>query len=536
MLNDSDNMSLPPADDPAPPPLPLPTGEASTAPSPPPPKTDPAPRFDVEPDDDQAPSDWRSRLLPAHALRQMSSCFTSAVIHMLLLLLMALAFTVVNQRSQQPTTLLIEAAKEDEQQPLLESKFVSNEPLPPSLSQEPSEVIQQLLAPDAPNIQSPFAGPAESAAPQMNSQPTPDVATLMQRSRLPVGGGFRGRTQQMRDKLLRVRGGTPQSEQAVARALAWLAAHQMEDGSWRFDHTKSACQGLCRHPGTNGSTTGATGLALLPFLGAGHTHLEGEYKEVVKRGLYYLSSRMIVSEKGGDLQEGTMYSHGIASIAICEAYAMTQDPAYKSDAQQALDFICSAQHPAGGWRYYPGQPGDTTVFGWQLMALKSGRIARLHVPSPVIELAKEYLNSVQVSDGALYGYQKPQKEKTPTAVGLLCRMYLGWSQDDERLARGVAYLDAQGPSADDLYFNYYATQVLIHHGGPQWPRWNNKLREHLIATQAKRGHESGSWYFKDEHAHKAGGRLYNTAMAAMILEVYYRHMPLYGSDALDAEF
>ena len=88
-----------------------------------------------------------------------------------------------------------------------------------------------------------------------------------------------------------------------------------------------------------------------------------------------------------------MYSHGLTAICLCEAYAMTQDPDYKRDAQLALDFICSAQHPAGGWRYFPGQPGDTTVFGWQLMALKSGRIGRLHVPSPVIEQAKAYLDS-----------------------------------------------------------------------------------------------------------------------------------------------
>ena len=127
------------------------------------------------------------------------------------------------------------------------------------------------------------------------------------------------------------------------------------------------------------------------------------------------------------------------------------------------------------------------------------------------------------------------KTSTPTAVGLLIRMYLGWQQDDPRLQRGVAFLMEEGPSKDDMYFNYYATQVLHHYGGPDWPKWNVPMRDYLIATQATTGHERGSWFFVDQHGVQ-GGRLYTTAMCTMILEVYYRHMPLYGEDAVDAGF
>jgi hypothetical protein len=291
------------------------------------------------------------------------------------------------------------------------------------------------------------------------------------------------------------------------------------------------CGGLCRDPGNVGSTTASTGLALLPFLGAGEIGAGSQYEKVVDDGLYYLRSRLLVTSLGGDLQEGTMYAQGIAAIALCEAYAMSRDESLRSAAQLAIDFICHAQHEAGGWRYFPGQPGDTTVLGWQLMALKSAHLAGLTVPVDVLHRVEQFLDSVQREEGAVYGYQKPDKTPVPTAVGLLARMYLGWPREDSRLARGVNYLEKLGPSRTDMYFNYYATQVLHHYEGSGWDAWNTTLRDRLVATQSRRGHEHGSWYFHDEHG-KSGGRLYTTAMCVMILEVYYRHMPLYGKRAV----
>jgi hypothetical protein len=86
-----------------------------------------------------------------------------------------------------------------------------------------------------------------------------------------------------------------------------------------------------------------------------------------------------------------------------------------------------------------------------------------------------------------------------------------------------------------MYFNYYATQVLHHDGGSDWDRWNIRMRDFLIARQAPSGHEKGSWYFVDPHG-TAGGRLYTTAICTMILEVYYRNMPLYGEEAVEDAF
>ena len=324
-------------------------------------------------------------------------------------------------------------------------------------------------------------------------------------------------------------------------ALEWLAQHQMSDGGWSFDHRKSkGCGNKCRSPGSlPQARNAATGLALLPFLGAGQTHITGKYKKQVKEGLYYLKRKMKVSPQGGSLSEpgGQMYAHGIASIALCEAYAMTRDKALRSPAQDAIDFICYAQdRVGGGWRYQPRTPGDTSVVGWQIMALKSGHMAYLRVPSSTVRDASKFLDSVEAESGSQYGYTSPAAGRSATtAIGLLCRMYLGWKQDEPALVEGAQWLSERGPSRTDLYYDYYATQVMCHMGGPVWERWNDVMREQLVATQATTGHERGSWFMNSRHGGQ-GGRLYCTTMATMILEVYYRHLPIYGRQSTQDDF
>jgi hypothetical protein len=279
-------------------------------------------------------------------------------------------------------------------------------------------------------------------------------------------------------------------------------------------------------------------MALLPFLGAGQTHQEGQYKETVGRGLAFLVQQMKLGNGMGDLSDsgGRLYSHGLAAITLCEAYAMTTDQALMQPAQLALNFIVYAQDPiGGGWRYIPQQAGDTSVLGWQLMACKSGHMAYLRVPRKTFQGSSKFLDFVQEQDGALYGYTVPGAGPATTAVGLLCRMYLGWKHDEPALKAGVEYLHQWGPT-DDMYYNYYATQVMRHYGGQYWESWNSKMRDRLVAAQDQKEHAKGSWYFPNTAHGDQGGRLYCTSMATMILEVYYRHLPIYGKQAAEEEF
>lgn len=370
-------------------------------------------------------------------------------------------------------------------------------------------------------------GPEQAQPEAVGFQAAQATDWLMARDAL-VGGGLQGRSREARAGALARRGGTPDSEAAVQRGLRWLKAHQGRDGGWQFNLQNGACNGYCRNPGTVATTTGATALSLLAFLGANHTHLEGEHRDVVRNGLYYLAKKAMVNSDGADLREGTMYAQGLAAIALCEAYALTDDPGLKDLAQQAINYILYAQdRKGGGWRYSPGEPGDTTVTGWQIMALKSGQLARLQVSRAAIYSAQRFLDSVASDGGAQYGYMDREMRQTTTAIGLLCRMYGGWPHDHPTLARGVAHLAAWGPSENDIYYDYYATQVLFHWGGSDWERWNRELLDHLIRTQGTQGHESGSWHFTGAKGESAG-RLYTTALAVMTLEVYYRYLPLYG--------
>ncbi|GIW95036.1 MAG: hypothetical protein KatS3mg110_3077 [Pirellulaceae bacterium] len=352
-----------------------------------------------------------------------------------------------------------------------------------------------------------------------------------------TGTGLAGRGAAMRAEMVRKYGGTAGSEAAVANALKWIAAHQLPDGGWNFDHTIGPGQRLSPNPGTlREARNAATAMALLPFLGAGQTHVEGEYKQTVAAGLQFLLRQQ---KPNGSFHEpgGSMYAHGLASIVLTEAYAMTQDPALAGPAQNALNFIVYAQDPVGGgWRYQPRQAGDTSVVGWQLMALKSGHLGYLHVPAPVIVGASRFLDSVQTDGGAKYGYASPGAGPATTAVGLLCRMYMGWKHDHPALKRGIEYLDKMGPSKSNMYYNYYATQVMRHYGGEYWEKWNNQMRDYLVNTQSTAGPAKGSWFIEGDHGAERGGRLYCTSMATMILEVYYRHMPIYGSQAAEEEF
>jgi hypothetical protein len=340
-------------------------------------------------------------------------------------------------------------------------------------------------------------------------------------------------------------GGSDASEKAVATALRWLANHQLRDGGWSFNHTVAPnCHGQCKNPGTAAaSRNAATGLALLPFLGGGQTHIEGRYRQQIRRGLSYLVNHMRVGAQGGSLHEpkpGSMYSHGLAAIALCEAYAMTHDKDLMAPAQAALNFISFAQDPSGGgWRYDPRKPGDTSVVGWQLMALKSGHMANLRVSPLTIHRASLFLDSVQSDDGASYGYQEPVRGggEATNAIGVLCRMYLGWKRDNPCLQRGVQFISRHGPSGANMYYNYYATQVMRHWEGEEWNHWNRQMRDQLVHAQCKQGHEDGSWFSGTGDLGAApGGRLYATAMCVMILEVYYRHLPLYRSQSVDQDF
>jgi hypothetical protein len=345
------------------------------------------------------------------------------------------------------------------------------------------------------------------------------------------------RDPRLRAEIVDREGGTIWTEAAVARGLSWLARHQNNDGSWSLNRFAAAgdCRGRCRHHGTGGGKMAGTSLALLPFLGAGQSpHVPCKYRDVVSRGLRWLLDNQDADT--GDLRgdtsgNGEMYVHGQATIVLCEAFALTGNEALRRPAQLAVQFIDAAQHPEGGWRYRPLERGDTSVLGWQVMALYSAKAAGLEVSDATLKLASYYLDAAESSDfPGRYAYQPGQSPRPAmTAEALLCRFYLGGRRDDPGLESGVLHLLGDHlPEARqaDIYYWYYATQVFHHWGGEVWNHWNRAAQRALVSLQETAGHEAGSFPPRTRHDY-AGGRLYTTALAVCTLEVYYRHTPIF---------
>ncbi|QDU58901.1 prenyltransferase/squalene oxidase repeat-containing protein [Aeoliella mucimassa] len=349
------------------------------------------------------------------------------------------------------------------------------------------------------------------------------------------------RDPRIRQKVLEAEGGTNLTEAAVAKALRWLALHQNNDGSWsldRFDHA-GECNGRCHDRASMHSDEGATALALQAMLGAGQTHRTGIYRDTVSHGLQYL---LFAQSANGSLatesdRNAGMYSHALATIALADAYALTGDEMLHDPAQRAVNFLVHAQHSAGGWRYVPGERGDLSVTGWQLMALHSARAAGLRVEPGTLAQASRFLDQVQTDRiGSMYAYQPGQRD-TPamTAEGLLSRIYLGWKQDEPGLREGVRELVRRHPvnhRQPNIYYWYYGTQLVHHWGGREWRTWNEAMSDALVTSQVRVGHAAGSWDPNTPHGGQ-GGRLYMTVLATCTLEVYYRHAPLFRKIKLD---
>ena len=130
-----------------------------------------------------------------------------------------------------------------------------------------------------------------------------------------------------------------------------------------------------------------------------------------------------------------------------------------------------------------------------------------------------------------YGYVGPGSTPTMSAVGLLCRQYLqAWGPQNLRLIKGIDNNIKRYPPGTmrNMYYFYYATQVMHHFGGSAWTDWNNKMRDTLVKTQDKSsGRDKGSWSSEGDAHGSAGGRLMQTSLSLLTLEVYYRHLPLY---------
>ena len=392
----------------------------------------------------------------------------------------------------------------------------------------------------------PLAGATDVAGPAALATPMRRAGTLL----LPAETRVRETAGAFARRWRENRGESP-ADALVERGLAWLVAAQEEDGRWTL--------GAYHPEGAGGavrlrSDTAATGLALLAFLGAGYDHFDGRHRDVVRHGLEWLVS---VQQANGDLFVPSdpvsnscawLYSHGIATMALCEAVGMTGDPLLRPAAERAIGFIVASQQPGrGGWRYQPRADSDLSVSGWMLVALRAGTLAGLSVPDETYAAVRGLLDESASPDRAghyLYNARNPGQRPSDlsaasmTALGSLMRLHTGTPRADERLRAAAGDLAAMTPAygtrqarSRDAYLWYYASQVLVQTGGPQWDAWYGRLCTVLEAEQVGDGDDAGSWEplgTVPDRWGAYGGRLYVTALHLLALEVPYRHLPTYG--------
>jgi hypothetical protein len=454
----------------------------------------------------------------------------SLIIHCALLLVVGLAAAEV--RRQTTTEMDVELAPLDDYEEIGDDETFAEtigEQLDvpqPTLDSNPlaSEVSTSYSLSDLPPVESPLA------APPLSSNPTALGDGFFSAVEAPsIGWALSGRQEGRKDALLKAYGGTKTTQDSVNLALRWIAAQQGSSGLWSL-------QGPYADGGGSENQLSATAMALLAFLGDGHTHLkDGPYKRTVARGvraLIKLQGNQGNFDSSDAPDSHLLYTQAQCTIALCELYAITEDSFIREAATKAVNYCVEIQSPEGGWRYAPYVDSDTSVTGWFVMALTSARMAKLDVPEATLDRVGQFLDSVSPDDGATYAYQE-RRGATPamTAEALLCRQYLGWPRNEPSLLRGVAMLSKYPINwrRPNVYHWYYATQVMHHMGGPRWTEWNRVMRQRIPAEQVRRGQEKGSWNPDRDQWASTGGRLYMTCLSTYMLEVYYRHLPLYAA-------
>ncbi len=394
--------------------------------------------------------------------------------------------------------------------------------------------------------------PVDVRAPAISLGNLPDAPGTGTSGHEGLGGFFAGRGGSKKQDALKANGGDEDTEAAVRRGLKWLAAHQSADGSWGAETQRVTC-------GTDfgcgfmqcGYPVATTGLALLAFVGAGHTHFDGDenpYAKTVKRAAEFLCSRQTQDGVFEEAQQTPNYTHAIATSALSELLGMTQDPRLRLVCERALGFIVSGQQENGGWDYDTPRTGrgDVSVTGWMIMALRSARAAGLNVPSSTWSAARKFYQLATDEKkpwAAYFVMNKDRNGGTPAiqAAAVLARNYLGLPRGGLLETKTIELLSATPPcvatppsgQASDwhrtYYYTYYATLVMFYNGGEEWLRWNKALKRELLPMQYKSGHEDGSWPPKGVDSER-GGRIYSTAMAILNLEVYYRYLPSYKAE------
>jgi hypothetical protein len=430
---------------------------------------------------------------------------------------------------------------------------------------------QPSLASTAELIVDPEQESVDDAPPAHVQSPSDLTPAFTAQAMIGAGGGggiFGSRSQSQRHHAVGIYGGSAGSESAVDAALRWFKRHQSANGRWEVSAYQDLCADTPRcepdalRSGSieNDLSTDCalSGCALLCYLGAGFDQVgASRYRGVVAKGLQWLIS---VQPEDGFFGRSN-YANAIATMALCEAYALSRDPALRAPAERGIAAILRHQNhgstsarEAGygdrmGWDYIgPSDRNDTSVTGWNVMALKSAHLAGLEVGQGLAgaiswldatwEATNPQWQDVDANQGssrfpydfhsqtgAITLSEEPSSMHDMASVGAVTAAFLPHTGSRRELASMARYIvdNQMGATAAQPYYRYYATLALFQLGGPLWKTWNAVMREQLVTSQRRHaGCLDGSWDAQSGEY----GRFFATALDCLSLEVYYRYQRL----------
>jgi hypothetical protein len=306
-----------------------------------------------------------------------------------------------------------------------------------------------------------------------------------------------------------------ETEGVIHGGLEYLARQQGINGSWT--------QG----PGSSAYPVAMTGYSLLAFLSAGNLPEEGEYGRNVTSGMQYLLSQIGPDGLFRDVDQGRyMYSHGIATVALCELYGETGSPVLRERLTQIVNVIVNAQSPEGGWRYEPtSKDADISVTVLQVAALRAAKNAGLAVPQDTIDRAVAFIDRCFEPNEGGFAYQPNGPAGFARTAAAIYSLQVCGQYDDPNVAKGSDFIFAHGDDSQEWwpYGCYYATPAEYMIGGDSWKRWYGQMNTRLLTTVIKDGDMD---YWNEQRSERLGP-IYDTAVFVTILAMPYHYIPLY---------
>ncbi|KAF0243564.1 MAG: hypothetical protein FD180_3259 [Planctomycetota bacterium] len=313
---------------------------------------------------------------------------------------------------------------------------------------------------------------------------------------------------------------------AFEAALAWLDRHQLTDGGWAADSECTEKKGTPHS--TAKSAPGATAIALLAYLGDGITHLsKGAYRDSVSgrtigRGQVAKNAiKWLISNCPAAGRQPTGWSHqdhALATLALAEAYAMTQSALFRDFAQNLVNSLLARYAWGIRWRNESGAAErDSDATAWALLAIGIAREAKLKVPEDAMSDAV----ATFIADESLAPLRRASMA---TAARLLSPRQ---SVDgDWAAAYRVVQLEADRPERPDLgtlHWVLLAARQASSADTKTWRTWRDAAATRVVEAQRASGCREGSW---DPPENDPLGRTGSTAQNALTLLTWKRYAPV----------